>query len=228
MENLQGSWFPLGSHFGKHHFCNRMSDGTDRKAPMWDVFWTRITSWPPYELCHMMLHVFTMFPLHFCLYLSTWACLFSWKWLITRFVSQSESLYCIAPKRNNKNLNYKKMDYQNNTEDTQSPFKIWNRREEAIPNNFACLNTEILCFCVCKTKSPRGFISSEPEPTRGETYFKQVHLLFCTAEKNRKWCRTRLVPSTPLPWTWCCFYGDHAGIQIFREPFNTEACCFLH
>lgn len=163
MENLQGSWFPLGSHFGKHHFCNRMSDGTDRKAPMWDVFWTRITSWPPYELCHMMLHVFTMFPLHFCLYLSTWACLFSWKWLITRFVSQSESLYCIAPKRNNKNLNYKKMDYQNNTEDTQSPFKKWNRREEAITNNFACLTTEILCFCVFKTKSPLAVLHSTLE-----------------------------------------------------------------
>lgn len=58
--------------------------------------------------------------------------------------------------KNNKNLNTKKMDYQTNTEVTQNPFKIWNRLEEAIPNNF-CLfeHWNSLFLCVQSKKSKR-------------------------------------------------------------------------
>ena len=89
-------------------------------------------------------------------------------------------------------------------------------------------------LCVQNKKSKRlrriGFRTEESSWTRGETYFMRVHLLFCSALQNRKWCRTRLVPSpatqSPLPWTWCCFYGDHAGIQIFWEPFKHRGMLF--
>lgn len=74
------------------------------------------------------------------------------KMVIKRFVSQSESLYCHAPKRNNKNLNYKKMDYQNNTEVTQSPIKIWNRQRKLYQTILLVWTLKFCVFVCAKQK----------------------------------------------------------------------------